>query len=108
MELLPDSGQVLNCLQRGAHRIALEIYKGAVLPRSEAPGVVDLRERVSLAAARAVLRTAASIAPQVRGAAGGEVRRRRPPCGLKLLPPRSPKRAAVVADLERMETELSA
>ena len=27
---------------------------------------------------------------------------------LKLLPPRSPKRAAVVADLERLETELSA
>ncbi len=28
VELLPDSGQVLSCLQRGAHRIALEIYKG--------------------------------------------------------------------------------
>ena len=47
VELLPDSGQVLSCLQRGAHRIALEIYKGAVLPRSEAPGVVQLRERVA-------------------------------------------------------------
>src|SRR6478752_1857891 len=34
VDLVPDSGQVLDCLRRGAHRIALEIYRGAVLPRS--------------------------------------------------------------------------
>ena len=55
LDLVPDSGQVLNCLQRGAHRIALEIYRGAVLPRSEAPGIVELRNRVSSLLREAVL-----------------------------------------------------
>ena len=47
MDVLPDAGQVLSCLRRGAHRVALDIYRGPVLPASEAPGVVNLRERVS-------------------------------------------------------------
>jgi hypothetical protein len=109
MDLVPDSGQVLSCLQRGAHRIALEIYRGAVLPRSEAPGVVRLRERVSALMREAVL-TDGSAETLLKYAALPEakddvdVRT----AALKLLPPRSPKRAAVVADLERLETELGA
>lgn len=109
VDLVPDSGQVLNCLQRGAHRIALEIYTGAVLPRSEAPGIVELRERVSSLLREAVLTDGSAEAllryaalPEARDDVG--VRR----AALKLLPPRSPKRAAVVADLERLETELGA
>ncbi|MEI2278619.1 transcriptional regulator [Paenarthrobacter ilicis] len=108
MELLPDSGQVLNCLQRGAHRIALEIYKGAVLPRSEAPGVVQLRERVSHLLREALL-TDGSVESLLKYAelpeAKYDVDLRL--AVLKLLPPRSPKRAAVVADLERIESELA-
>ncbi|MCO4276444.1 transcriptional regulator [Pseudarthrobacter sp. HLT3-5] len=109
MDLVPDSGQVLNCLQRGAHRIALEIYRGAVLPRSEAPGIIDLRDRVSSLMREAVL-TDGSAETLLKYAALPEakddvdVRT----AALKLLPPRSPKRAAVVADLERLEAELSA
>jgi hypothetical protein len=109
MDLVPDSGQVLSCLQRGAHRIALEIYRGAVLPRSEAPGVVRLRERVSALMREAVL-TDGSAETLLKYAALPEakddvdVRT----AALKLLPPRSPKRAAVVADLERLESELGA
>jgi hypothetical protein len=109
MDLLPDSGQVLNCLQRGAHRIALEIYRGAVLPRSEAPGIVDLRDRVSMLLREAVLTDGSAESllkyaelPEARDDVGVRI------AALKLLPPRSPKRAAVVADLERLETELSA
>jgi hypothetical protein len=109
MDLLPDSGQVLNCLQRGAHRIALEIYRGAVLPRSEAPGVVELRDRVSALLREAVLTDGSAESllkyaelPEARDDVGVRL------AALKLLPPRSPKRAAVVADLERLETELSA
>ena len=109
VELLPDSGQVLSCLQRGAHRIALEIYKGAVLPRSEAPGVVQLRERVSHLLREALL-SDGSVDSLLKYAelpeAKYDVDLRL--AVLKLLPPRSPKRAAVVADLERIETELSA
>jgi hypothetical protein len=109
MDLVPDSGQVLSCLQRGAHRIALEIYRGAVLPRSEAPGVVDLRDRVASLLREAVLTDGSAESllkyaelPEARDDVGVRL------AALKLLPPRSPKRAAVVADLERLETELSA
>jgi hypothetical protein len=109
LDLVPDSGQVLSCLQRGAHRIALEIYRGAVLPRSEAPGIAELRTRVSSLLREAVL-TDGSAESLLRYAelpeARDDVEVRI--AALKLLPPRSPKRAAIVADLERLETELSA
>ncbi|MET4589250.1 GAF domain-containing protein [Arthrobacter sp. 754] len=109
MDLVPDSGQVLSCLQRGAHRIALEIYRGALLPKSEAPGVIDLRERVASLMREAVLTDGSAETllkyaelPEARDDVGVRL------AALKLLPPRSPKRAAVVADLERLEAELSA
>ncbi|MDP9694254.1 UNVERIFIED_ORG: transcriptional regulator of acetoin/glycerol metabolism [Arthrobacter globiformis] len=107
LDLLPDSSQVLTCLQRGAHRIALDIYRGAVLPRSEAPGVVELRNRVSALLREAVLTDGSAesllkYAELPEAADDVDVRR----AALKLLPPRSPKRAAVVADLERLEAEL--
>ncbi|MGR0159053.1 GAF domain-containing protein [Paenarthrobacter nitroguajacolicus] len=109
VELLPDSGQVLSCLQRGAHRIALEIYKGGLLPRSEAPGVVQLRERVSHLLREALL-SDGSVDSLLKYAelpeAKYDVDLRL--AVLKLLPPRSPKRAAVVADLERIETDMTA
>lgn len=109
LNLVADAGQVLDCLQRGAHRIALEIYRGAVLPRSEAPGIVELRGRVS-ALMREALLTDGSAESLLKYAAlpeakdDVEVRI----AALKLLAPRSPKRAAVVADLERLDRELSA
>ncbi|ADX74032.1 transcriptional regulator [Pseudarthrobacter phenanthrenivorans Sphe3] len=109
LDLVPDSAQVLSCLQRGAHRIALEIYRGAVLPRSEAPGITELRERVSMLLREAVLTDGSAESllryaelPEARDDVG--VRR----AALRLLPPRSPKRAAVVAELERLEAELRA
>ncbi|MDF2050811.1 helix-turn-helix domain-containing protein [Arthrobacter sp. Cr_A7] len=109
VDVVPDSGQVLSCLQRGAHRIALEIYRGAVLPRSEAPGIVELRDRVSSLLREAVLTDGSAESllryaelPEARDDVG--VRR----AALRLLPARSPKRAAVVADLERLEAELHA
>jgi hypothetical protein len=109
VDMVPDCGQVLSCLQRGAHRIALEIYRGAVLPRSEAPGIVELRNKVSLLLREAVLTDGSAETllkyaelPEARDDVG--VRR----AALRLLPARSPKRAAVVADLERLEAELRA
>ena len=109
VDLVPDSGQVLSCLQRGAHRIALEIYRGAVLPRSEAPGIVELRGRVSSLLRDAVLTDGSAESllkyaqlPEARDDVGVRT------AALKLLPPRSPRRAAVVAELERLEAELSA
>lgn len=107
VDVLPDAGQVLSCLQRGAHRLALEIYRGPVLPHSEAPGVVKLRRRVSTLLREALL-TDGSAEALLQYAelpeAGDDVAVRI--AALKVLPPRSPKRAAVVADLERLESEL--
>ena len=109
LDVVPDAGQVLNCLQRGAHRIALEIYRGAVLPRSEAPGIAALRTRVS-ALMREALLTDGSAESLLKYAelpeAKDDVEVRA--AALRLLAPRSPKRAAVVADLERLDRELSA
>ncbi|MCX6498974.1 MAG: transcriptional regulator [Arthrobacter sp.] len=109
VDLAPDSGQVLSCLQRGAHRIALEIYRGALLPRSEAPGIAELRRRLSALLREAVLTDGSAESllryaelPEARDDVGVRT------AALKLLPPRSPKRAALVADLERLEAELSA
>jgi hypothetical protein len=109
MDLVPDSGQVLNCLQRGAHRIALEIYRGALLPKSEAPGIIELRDRVSSLMREAVLTDGSAETllkyaelPEAKNDVGVRL------AALKLLPARSPKRAAVVADVERLEAELSA
>lgn len=108
IDVAPDAGQVLACLQRGAHRIALEIYRGAVLPRSDAPGIMDLRARVSGLLREAVLTDGSAEALLKYAAlpeASDDVEVRT--AALKLLPPRSPKRAAVVADIERLEAELS-
>ncbi|MEE2523940.1 transcriptional regulator [Pseudarthrobacter sp. J64] len=109
IDVAPDAGQVLTCLQRGAHRIALEIYRGAVLPRSQAPGIDDLRARVSSLLREAVLTDGSAEAllkyaalPEASDDVGVRV------AALKLLPPRSPRRAAVVADIERLEAELGA
>ncbi len=109
LDLVPDSGQVLKCLQRGAHRIALETYRGAVLPRSEAPGIAELRDKVSSRLREALLTDGSAESllkyaelPEARDDVGVRI------AALKLLAPRSPKRAAVVADLERLEAELSA
>jgi len=109
VDLVPDTGQVLGCLQRGAHRIALELYRGAVLPGSEAPGIVELRGRVATLLREAVLTDGSADAllkyaalPEARDDV--EVRA----AALRLLPARSPRRAAVVTELERLEAELSA
>lgn len=107
VDVLPDAGQVLSCLQRGAHRLALEIYRGPVLPHSEAPGVVRLRSRVSTLLREALLTDGSADAllqyaelPEAADDIAVRI------AALKLLPPRSPKRTAVVADLERLESEL--
>ncbi|MBT2555960.1 GAF domain-containing protein [Arthrobacter sp. ISL-5] len=106
VDVLPDAGQVLSCLHRGAHRVALNIYRGPVLPHSEAPGVVSLRERVSTLLREALLADGSAEAllqyADLPEASDDMVVRM---AALKLLPLRSPKRAAVVADLERLESE---
>lgn len=107
-ELAVDARQVRTWLRRGAHRLALGGYPGPVLPRSQAPAMVRLRSDVAWELREAVL---------AEGSAGTLLRYLQLPeaeydgdawrAALQALPPRSPRRAAVVAQLERIEAELS-
>ncbi|TXN29027.1 GAF domain-containing protein [Lacisediminihabitans profunda] len=104
-----DAHRVLAFLDRGAHRVALAAYSGALLPTSSAPGIVAIRAELS-ARLRDALLTDASVDTLLSYARSDEavydveVWR----ACLMMLPPKSPKRAAVVSRLERIEIELGA
>ncbi|MDQ1130030.1 GAF domain-containing protein [Microbacterium sp. SORGH_AS_0888] len=103
-ELETDAHQVLSLLDRGAHRVALASYRGAVLPDSVAPGVEDFRGTVR-AALREALMSEGSVdvllayADTEAGAEDAELLR----LCLGMLPARSPRRAGLVARIERLE-----
>lgn len=104
VSLVLDAAQVLSYLDRGAHRLALNIYKGAALPRSESPGLSELRNRVSVLLREAILSDASIevlLSYLQLPEATHDVEAWR--YALRLLPQRSPKRAAVVAHVERLE-----
>lgn len=99
-----DAHQVISLLDRGAHRVALSAYRGPVLPDSTAPGVEEFRESVRQALREALL-TEASVdvllayADTADGQDDAEVLR----LALEMLPARSPRRAGLVARLEKLE-----
>ncbi|MDH6237292.1 helix-turn-helix domain-containing protein [Cryobacterium sp. CG_9.6] len=102
-----DAQRVLAFLERGAHRVALGAYRGPVLPNSSAPGIADIRSEVSARLREAML-TDASVevlldyARSEESTWDTEVWR----ACLERLPARSPKRATVVARLQRIDAEL--
>ncbi|MFT4211257.1 MAG: GAF domain-containing protein [Microbacterium sp.] len=104
-DLETDAHQMLSLLDRGAHRVALAAYRGDVLPDSQAPGVEEFRESVR-GALREALMTEAGIdvllafADTEAGAEDAELLR----LCLSMLPARSPRRAGLVARIERLET----
>jgi transcriptional regulator of acetoin/glycerol metabolism len=103
-ELETDAQHVLSLLDRGAHRVALAAYRGAVLPDSVAPGVEEVREGVRLALREALMAEASAevllgYADTEDAAEDVEVLR----LCLSLLPQRSPRRAGLVARLARLE-----
>ncbi len=102
-----DAQQVLAFLERGAHRVALGAYRGAVLPGSSAPGIIEIRSEVSSRLREAMLADASvdlllTYARTEEATWDTEVWR----ACLELLPARSPKRATVVAHLARIEIEI--
>lgn len=104
-ELETDAQQMLSLLDRGAHRVALAAYRGDVLPDSTAPGVEELRDTVRTALRGALLAEASvdvllAFAETDAGADDEELLR----LCLKMLPARSPKRAALVSRIERLES----
>lgn len=104
MTLETDAHDVLSLLDRGAHRVALTSYRGAVLPESTSPGVEEFRETVR-ATLREVMLSEASLdvllayAEIPEGQNDVEALR----LALGMLPARSPKRAGLVARIERLE-----
>ncbi|MET4058719.1 hypothetical protein ABIB35_000244 [Arthrobacter sp. UYP6] len=106
-ELVIDARQVLGYLEQGAYQLALGLYRGPVLPRSEAPAITALRSEVSMVLREAMLSDAGSDSllaylalPEARNDVEAWA------LALRLLPLRSPRRTAVVAHLERLEREL--
>ena len=84
--------------------MALSAYRGPVLPDSVAPGVEEFREEVRAALREAMLSEASldvllAYADIPEGQADAEILR----LALGMLPARSPKRASLVARLERLD-----
>ncbi|WP_375385937.1 GAF domain-containing protein [uncultured Microbacterium sp.] len=99
-----DAQNVISLLDRGAHRVALAAYRGPVLPDSVAPGVEQLRETVRTALREALMAEAGvdvlvAFADTAEGADDVELLR----LCLEMLPARSPRRAGLVARIERLE-----
>ena len=102
-----DAQEVLDLLARGDIAAALRGYPDAVLPQSDAPGVVRLRQRVSRTLREAVLADASLTTVMEylnRPETESDVEAWRN--ALMLLPPRSPRRAVMVAHLEHLQDEL--
>lgn len=97
-----DARVLLALLDRGAHHAALDMCAGPVLPASVAPGVEQIRAEVE-GRLRESLLTAA--APELLLAYAERLAPDDPlplSTALRLLPPRSPRRAGVVARLESL------
>ncbi|MFJ4045930.1 transcriptional regulator [Microbacterium sp. NPDC089987] len=99
-----DAHNVLSLLDRGAHRVALSAYAGAVLPESTSPGVEEFRDTVRAALHEAMVTEASldvllAYAEIPEGKNDPEALRM---C-LEMLPARSPRRAALVSRIEKLE-----
>ena len=102
-----DARDVLRHLGAGRHREALTAYTGPVLPRSEAPGVIDIRLEVAGVLREAMLNDAdpdTLVDYLELPEASADIEGLR--TALQILPARSPRRSVVVARLERLESEL--
>jgi len=97
-----DARQLVALLDRGAHRAALDAYRGDVLPASVAPGIEEIRLEVEARLREALLESAS---PDLLLSFAERVAPTDPEplvTALQLLPPRSPKRAGIVARLEAL------
>ncbi|WP_109208702.1 MULTISPECIES: GAF domain-containing protein [Microbacterium] len=105
VEVETDAHRVLSLLDRGAHRVALAAYRGDVLPDSVAPGVEEFRDTVRTALREALMAEASVdvlLAFAETDAAVDDIELLR--LCLTMLPARSPRRAGLVARIERLES----
>jgi hypothetical protein len=105
----PDWDSVPALLAAGRVREALRAYRGPLLPQSEAPGVIDRRERIERQLRSAVL---ASREPDLMavwtrsrwGADDLQMWQHQ----IAVMPPSSPLRPLAIAEANRLDRELSA
>jgi len=103
VELFSDADDVAAALARGAHRRALDLYGGPVLPTSEAPGVTRARHELQGSLRSSVLRAGSTDSlwrwASTQGRDDREVWQRL----LRELPYGSPRRAQVTSHLELLD-----
>lgn len=102
-----DAAGVVKLIGQGSLRKALERYPGPILPASTAPGIVELREELAGRLRESMLADASPellLAYAERDEHRYDVELWR--ACLELLPPRSPRRASIVAHMERIEAAL--
>lgn len=99
-----DAREVLRAIEKGDLDTALDHYAGPVLPRSQAPGIEMIRDEVFAALRQGMLQDG-SDAQLLRFLELPEVQDDEEVLAttLQVLPARSPRRAMVVAALERLE-----
>lgn len=102
-----DAASVARLLGQGSLRRAVERYPGPVLPSSTAPGIVEIREELAGRMRESMLSDAPpdlllEFAERDEHRYDDQLWR----ALLEILPPRSPRRASVVAHLERIESAL--
>ncbi|QCR19952.1 GAF domain-containing protein [Agrococcus sp. SGAir0287] len=102
-----DVDRLLSLLDRGAHRVALSCYRGPLVPGSNAPGVVAARDEVAGRLRTAILSAASAEVLYDYASTHGRCDREAWMQLLRGLPPRSPRRAAVVEHLERLDRDLA-
>lgn len=97
-----DAVEALEAIARGAHRLALASYEGPVLPSSEAPAVLQIRQDVDATLRQSMLQHAGTDVLFAYAQQWGEDDVEVWQTLLQVLPPLSPKRARVVAHLDAM------
>lgn len=97
-----DARRLVALLDRGAHRAALDLYAGALLPSSVAPGVLEIREEIAAHLREALLSAAT---PELLIAYAERVVPTDPEpllTALQILPVGSARREEVVTRLEAL------
>lgn len=98
-----DVSRVVTLLDRGSHRRAVEAYSGPVLPNSVAPGIEEIRDSLSTRVRESLLADASVDVLLDYAASTGEDDPSILMAALGMLPRRSPRRAGIVARLERLD-----
>ena len=99
-----DAYQVRSLLQRGAHRAAVAGYLGDVLPGSTAPGIEAMRNELTAALRERVLSDSSlDVLLDYLDSDLGHEDREAWQLALRLLPPKSPRRALAVARIEALD-----